>query len=225
MLLAIAGAVAAYARVGAGQLWLSVGVVLTAAVTIVSGVLASFDYHGQLMRRTAPDIWQAIATKADVPAAAVRRMLYREPERAVGGVLHFDMTLAPIPVGEAQPLLVLGRAPRVDAIGIKRLSDTEWTVLHDHWGTPLHTGPAIRLDPSGRHTISISIPSCTGATFGTPVAGDAIVTIDKREALRAWSDTFGITEDDVAVGHNTVGVTTLTTEFRGAITSVRWQKN
>jgi hypothetical protein len=62
-----------------------------------------------------------------------------------------------------------------------------------------------------------------GATFGTPVAGEVVVTIDGREALRAWSDTYGINDDDVAIGRNAVGITTLSQEFRGTVLSVNWR--
>lgn len=52
---------------------------LAIVVTICVGLLASFDYHGRSMKRTAPETWHRIAAVAEPPVHGLTELFHRSP--------------------------------------------------------------------------------------------------------------------------------------------------
>ncbi|HVU35376.1 MAG TPA: hypothetical protein VHE61_18205 [Opitutaceae bacterium] len=83
MLLALGGLLVVE-RAAAGRLArvaFCTAAIAAAVVTIGTGVLASFDYHGRRMRETDPRTWQRISTVTERPVREILHLLEASPPR------------------------------------------------------------------------------------------------------------------------------------------------
>lgn len=120
---------------------------------------------------------------------------------------------APFRIGQA--LVETGRPGRGDIVYVVRDDATHVRFGFDHWGVGGAVGPALRIDPTIPHQISVDAPPML-AVHGSP-AGTVTVTLDGTPALTANFACYQVPQDELYIGANRLHASTTGLPFQGII--------
>ena len=116
------------------------------------------------------------------------------------------------PLGSQEPLITTGQTGAGDFIYIRRVSDTEVAFGFDHWGSRARIGETIEVDPDTYYTISAKMDYDKN---------EVAVLMNDQVVLQCDSPLYRTGMDQLSVGENLIGGTTVGPEFHGAIQVIR----
>jgi hypothetical protein len=132
-------------------------------------------------------------------------------------------TLPPFKAAAREPLLSAGDIGHGDFVFIEYLDARRVRFGFDHWGKPTRFSEPLELSAQEPHAIEIALGS-----FGREAAaqreaiGQVSVRVDGRMMWDFPTKLYPIEPEDVFVGHNPIGGTSVATAFSGTISAVEW---
>jgi len=112
------------------------------------------------------------------------------------------------PPNPVEPLLTFGRSQAGDFISVRYLPDRHIAFRFDHWGHPGFESHPVATQGGVEHTVEILV---------NPPEKMVRINFDGCEVLRHSTVFYPFTEDQITVGANLIGGTTMAIGFTGAI--------